>query len=52
MESSNNPAPVPRGGGGVLSLKKGTDCGPTVEELLLSRVDIAEKGGGGGLSSH
>ena len=37
------------GGGGVLSLEKGTDCGPTATELWLSRAKIVKKGE---LSSH
>ena len=32
------------GGGGVLSLKKGTNCSPTIKKLFLSRVYMAEKG--------
>ena len=32
-------------GGGVLSLEKGTDCGPTAGELWLSRAKIAGKEG-------
>ena len=39
----------PRGGGGVLSLEKGTDCGPTAGERWLSRLTTAKKGG---LSSY
>ena len=38
-----------RGGGGVLSLEKGTDSGPSAVELWLSRANNAKKGG---LSSH
>ena len=38
--------PEPRG---VLSLKKGTDCGPTAAELWLLRAKIDKKEG---LSSH
>ena len=37
------------GGGGVLSLDKGTDCGPTAAELWLLRANIPKKEG---LSSH
>ena len=33
------------GGGGLLSLEKGTNCGPTTLEQWLSRNDMAEKGG-------
>ena len=33
------------GGGGVLGLEKGTDCGPSAAELLLSRANNAKKGG-------
>ena len=36
-------------GGGVISLEKGTDCGPTAVELWLSRANIAKKEG---LCSH
>ena len=36
------------GGGGVLSLEKGTDCGPTAGERWLSRLTTAKRGGGGG----
>ena len=36
-------------GGGVLSLEKGTDCGPTAAELWLLRANIPKKEG---LSSH
>ena len=36
---------VPEGGGGVLSLEKGTDCAPTGTELWLSRANIAKKEG-------
>ena len=39
----------PGGGGGILSLEKGTDCGPTAGEVWLSRAKIAKKEG---LSSH
>ena len=38
-----------RRGGGVLSLEKGTDCGPTTAELWLSGTKIAKNDG---LSSH
>ena len=38
---SVNPRPE---GGGVLSLKKGTDCGPIAGELWLSRPATAKKG--------
>ena len=38
-----------RGGGGLLGLEKGTDCGPTATELWLSQANIAKKDG---LSSH
>ena len=31
------------GGGGVLSLEKGTYCGPTAGKLWLTRADIAKK---------
>ena len=31
------------GGGGVLGLEKGTDCGPSAAELWLSRVNNAKK---------
>ena len=41
--------PVIPGGGGLLSLEKGTDCGPTAAELWLSRAKIAKNEG---LSSH
>ena len=41
--------PYPGGGGGVLGLEKGTDCGPSAAELWLSRANNAKKGG---LSSH
>ena len=37
------------GGGGVLSLEKGTNCGPTAGEQWLSRPVTAKKGG---LSSY
>ena len=37
------------GGGGVLSLEKGTDCGPTAGEWWLSRPGTAKNGG---LSSY
>ena len=37
-----------RGGGGILSLEKGIDCGPTAAERWLSRANIAKKK----LSSH
>ena len=40
------------GGGGLLGLKKGTNCGPTSQELWLWQADMAKKKGGGGLSSH
>ena len=33
------------GGGGVLCLEKGTDCGPTAGERWRSRPATAEKGG-------
>ena len=33
------------GGGGVLGLEKGTDCGPSAAELWLSRANNAKKGG-------
>ena len=33
------------GGGGVLSLEKGTNCGPTTAERWLSRREMAKKGG-------
>ena len=33
------------GGGGVLSLEKGTDCGPTAGERWLSQPMTAKKGG-------
>ena len=33
------------GGGGVLSLEKGTDCGPTTGERWLLRPAVAKKGG-------
>ena len=33
------------GGGGVLSLQKGTDCGPTAGERWLSRPETAKKEG-------
>ena len=33
------------GGGGVLGLEKGTDCGPTAAELWLSRPKMANKRG-------
>ena len=38
------------GGGRVLGLEKGTDCGPTAAELWMSRPKMAKKkkGGGGG----
>ena len=36
-------------GEGVLSLEKGTNCGPTAAELWLSRTKIAKKEG---LSRH
>ena len=40
------PNPVfPRGGGGVLGLEKGTNCGPTTAERWLSRREMAKKGG-------
>ena len=38
-----------QGGGGVLGLEKGTDCGPSAAELWLLRANNAKKGG---LSSH
>ena len=31
--------------GGLLSLEKGTDCGPTAGERWLSRPAAAKKGG-------
>ena len=34
---------APGGGGGVLSLEKGIDCGPTAGELWLSQANIAKK---------
>ena len=37
------------GGGGVLSLEKGIDCGPTATELWLSQAKVVKKEG---LSSH
>ena len=37
------------GGGGVLGLEKGTNCGPTAAERWLSRREMAKKGG---LSSY
>ena len=37
------------GGGGVLSLEKGTSCGPSAPELWLSGGKITKKEG---LSSH
>ena len=40
---------TPGGGGGVLSLEKGTDCGPTDAEGWLSRPKMAKKRG---LSSY
>ena len=36
-------------GGGVLSLEKGTDCGPTATELCLLLAKVAKREG---LSSH
>ena len=33
-----------RGGGGVLGLEKGTDCGPSAAELWLLRANNAKKG--------
>ena len=33
------------GGGGLLSLEKGTNCGPTSQELALSRAKMATKRG-------
>ena len=33
------------GGGGVLSLEKGTNCGLTALEMWLSRANRTEKGG-------
>ena len=33
------------GGGGVLSVEKGTDCGPTAGERWLSRPTMSKKGG-------
>ena len=38
----------PRGGGGLLGLGNGTDCGPTAPERWLSRPKMAKKRGGGG----
>ena len=40
-------APAP-GGGGVLGLEKGTDCGPTAGERWLSRPAMSKKKRGGG----
>ena len=37
--------PPAGGGGGVLGLEKGTDCGPTAGEQWLSRPATAKKGG-------
>ena len=37
--------PTNPGGGGVLGLEKGTDCGPSAAELWLSRANNAKKGG-------
>ena len=34
------------GGGGLLGLEKGTNCGPTSSGLWLSRADMAKKKGG------
>ena len=34
-----------RGGGGVIGLEKGTDCGPTAVERWLSRPKMAKKRG-------
>ena len=36
------------GGGRVLGLEKGTDCGPTAAELWMSRPKMAKKKRGGG----
>ena len=48
--SSLRADPIPGGGGGLLlSLEKGTDCGPTVVELWLASAKDAKKEG---LSSH
>ena len=33
------------GGGGLLSLENGTNCGPTSQELVLSRAKMATKRG-------
>ena len=33
------------GGGGVLGLEKGTDCGPSAAELWLLQANNAKKGG-------
>ena len=59
MLSSLDQGQLPEGGGGggVLSLEKGTNGGPTVVELELLRDNIAKKkrkregGGGGGVQS-
>ena len=40
---------LPGGGGGVLGLEKGSDCGLTAAERWLSRCEMAKKGG---LSSY
>ena len=40
---------IPPGGGGVLGLEKGTDCGPTAAERWWSRPKLAKKRG---LSSY
>ena len=34
----------PGGGGGVLGLEKGTDCGPTTAKRWLSQPKMAKKG--------
>ena len=34
---------APSGGGGALSLEKGTDCGLTDAEMWLSRANIANR---------
>ena len=41
---------LPRGGGGVLGLEKGTNCGLAAAERCLSQPKMAKKkkGGGGG----
>ena len=40
-----NPGVWGGGGGGVLSLEKGTNCGPTAGERWLSQPATAKKGG-------